>query len=62
MPPISTIEDALENTAVRLGLAGGNGNTYRFVAQLNGRILFEETIRQAKMQQMSTGRNPFVLE
>lgn len=60
--PISTIEDALENTAVRLGLAGGNGNTYRFVAQLNGRILFEETIRQAKMQQMSTGRNPFVLE
>lgn len=60
--PISTIEDALENTAARLGLAGGNGNTYRFVAQLNGRTLFEETIRQARMQQMATGRNPFALE
>lgn len=59
--PISTIEDALENTAVRLGLTGGGGNTYHFVAKLNGRTLFEETIRQAKLQQMATGRNPFDL-
>ena len=38
---------------------GGQGGSYRFTAQLNGRTLFEEFMNEAKLRQMSTGRNPF---
>lgn len=37
---------------------GGAGNV-TFVAQLNGRTIFEETINQAKLRQKNTGKNPF---
>ena len=37
----------------------GNGGSYRFVAQLNRRTLFDEMINEAKLRQSSTGKNPF---
>lgn len=40
--------------------SGGNSN-YRFTAQLNRRTLFDELIEEAKLIQMSSGRNPFEL-
>ena len=38
----------------------GNGN-YTFTALLDGRVIFEETVTQAKMKQRMTGKNPFKL-
>ena len=35
--------------------------TYAFTAQLNRRTLFEEFIKEAELQQMRTGKNPFEL-
>lgn len=66
--PLDTIEQANERLLLkvlsRLGIDGnpGGGATYKFVAQLDGRTLFEETIKQGKIRQMSTGREPFVFE
>lgn len=40
--------------------SGGNG-TYKFVGQINRRVLFEETIEEAKLRQQLTGKNPFEL-
>ena len=40
--------------------ATGN-KTYSFTAQLNRRTLFEEFIKEAELQQMRTGKNPFEL-
>ena len=66
--PLDTIEQANERLLLkvlsRLGIDGnpGGGATYKFVAQLDGRTLFEETIKQGKLRQMSTGRDPFAFE
>lgn len=38
----------------------GSG-TYVFQAMLDGRVIFEETVSQAKMRQRMTGKNPFKL-
>ncbi len=50
------------------GLAGTGGNggprsegSYTFVAQLDGREIFRQTIREGKLRQTQTGRNPFEL-
>ena len=50
------------------GLAGADGNagpragaSYTFVAQLDGREIFRQTIREGKLSQTQTGRNPFEL-
>lgn len=40
------------------GRAQGGGN-YSFTAQINRRTLFEEFMREAELQQMRTGKNPF---
>ena len=40
---------------------GNNGGDYRFTAQINRRTLFDEFIEEAKLRQMSNGRNPFSL-
>lgn len=39
----------------------GSGGSYHFTAQINRRTLFEEFITEAKLRQMTTGRNPFEL-
>lgn len=40
---------------------GNNGKDYHFTAQINRRTLFDEFIEEAKLRQMSNGRNPFSL-
>lgn len=40
--------------------AGGGGNV-TFTAQLNRRTIFEQTIEEAKLRQLRTGKNPFAL-
>lgn len=40
---------------------GNNGRDYHFTAQINRRTLFDEFIEEAKLRQMSNGRNPFSL-
>lgn len=40
---------------------GNNGGDYHFTAQINRRTLFDEFIEEAKLRQMSNGRNPFSL-
>ena len=57
--PLSTIRQAVRDEMK--GLGGGNGGSYRFTAQLNRRNLFDEFIQEAKLQQMTTGTNPFDL-
>ena len=42
------------------GVTAGGGQ-YRFIAQLNRRILFDEMIAEAEIRQMMSGRNPFEL-
>lgn len=37
------------------------GGSYAFTAQINRRTLFEEFIKEAQLQQMRTGKNPFEL-
>lgn len=41
--------------------SGNNGRDYHFTAQINRRTLFDEFIEEAKLRQMSNGRNPFSL-
>lgn len=41
--------------------AGGGGNV-TFTAQLNRRTIFEQTIEEAKLRQLRTGKNPFNLD
>lgn len=43
------------------GNNGNNGGDYHFTAQINRRTLFDEFIEEAKLRQMSNGRNPFSL-
>lgn len=45
--------------------AGSNrnsGGTYRFIGQINRRVLFDEFIEEAKMRQSANGLNPFYLK
>lgn len=37
------------------------GGTYKFIGQINRRVLFEEMINEAKLRQSQNGRNPFEL-
>lgn len=40
---------------------GGGSKKYQFTAMLNRRVLFDETIAEARMRQQMTGMNPFEL-
>lgn len=40
---------------------GGSGKRYQFTAMLNRRVLFDETVAEARMRQQMTGVNPFEL-
>ena len=67
--PLSTIKQANKESLLEvlseLGLTGGSGtrrgNIYNIKAEANRRVLFELMIEEGKIQQMSTGRNPFTL-
>lgn len=60
--PLSTIEQAMENVMARHGGsgAGGNGNVTLQVI-LDRKVLAESTLTWGEIQQMSTGKNPFML-
>ena len=61
--PLSTIEEATRKAVKDVLSAMYPQNqkniTYNFTGQINRRVLFEEIIRQAEIEQMVTGRNPF---
>ncbi len=68
--PLSTIKQAEKESLLevlsKLGLtdrSGGNskGNIYNITATAHGKALFELMIEEGKIQQMSTGNNPFLL-
>lgn len=44
-----------------LGNKRNSGGTYKFIGQINRRVLFEEMITEAKLRQSQNGRNPFEL-
>ena len=54
--PLDTIKQA-----VREVVGNGAGGQYRFSAQINRRVLFEEFIEEAKLQMSMTGHNPLDL-
>lgn len=54
--PLSTIKQALKEA---LRESGGTGGEYTFVAQLNGRTLYKETVRQDQMHRITTGKSSF---
>ena len=55
--------EALLRQIVREETAGqrSGGGRYTFVGQINRRTLFEEVIEEAKVRQLSNGKNPFEL-
>lgn len=53
-------EDLLRKV-VREESGSGRGGSYLFQGMINRRVLFEEMIDEAKLQQTTTGRNPFAL-
>lgn len=66
--PLSTMKqankEALREVFSELGLTGGGigkGNTYNITALARSKVLFELMIEEGKLQQMSTGKNPFML-
>ena len=46
---------------MREELGNKNGGSYRFIGQINRRVLFEEVISEAKLRQGQNGMNPFEL-
>lgn len=67
--PLDTIKQAQKESLLEvlseLGLTGnkgnGKGNIYSVKAEANRKVLFELMIEEGKLQQMSSGRNPFLL-
>lgn len=56
--PLATMIDAFNAALDRRGNRGGS---YRFTAQLNRRVIFDEVIEEAKLRQTLSGSNPFEL-
>lgn len=55
--PIATMVDAFKQAMSESG--NGSGGNYTFVAQLDGRTIFKETIRQEQMYFDATGESAF---
>ncbi len=51
--------ESLLRKIVREESGSGQGGSYRFTAQINRRTLFDEMISEAKLRQITSGRNPF---
>ncbi len=62
--PLSTIEQAVENVMARINAAGGGRQelTIRIPVYLDGKQITEIVVNNGKIQQMSTGNNPFLLD
>ncbi len=61
--PLSTIEQAVENVMAKINFAGGSGQelVIRVPVILDGKQITEIVVNNGKIQQMSTGNNPFLL-
>lgn len=57
--PLSTIEQAVVNA---MNKNGGGEITIKVPVYLDGKQIYESVIKNGKVQQMSTGRNPFAFE
>lgn len=55
--PLPTMVKAFKQAMAESG--GMGGGEYTFIAQLNGKAIYEETIRLDRMQKKSTGRSAF---
>lgn len=53
--PLSTIKQAVKEALRESG--GGGGGEYTFIAELNGKALYKETVRQDQMFKKSTGKS-----
>lgn len=54
--PLDTIKQAVREV---VGVGSGGG-TYQFIAQIDGKTIFESVISEAQLRQSSTGRNKLV--
>ena len=54
--PLDTIKQAVREV---VGVGNGGG-TYQFIAQIDGKTIFESVISEAQLRQSSTGRNKLV--
>lgn len=52
--PLRTMVDAFKQA---MNETGGNNSSYTFIAQLNGKTLFKETVRQNQMHIKATGKS-----
>ena len=63
--PLTTIEEAVANVMAKINATGGIGGnkdiTIRVPIYLDGKVLYEAVINQGKINQMSGGRNGFML-
>lgn len=55
--PLPTMVQAFKQAMAEYG--GMGGGEYTFIAQLNGKAIYEETVRLDRMQKKSTGRSSF---
>jgi ABC-type transporter Mla subunit MlaD len=55
--PLSTIEKAVENVLNRRG--GSGEGQYTFIAQIDGKTIFKETIKQDQFHKNATGKSAF---
>lgn len=55
--PLSTMKQAMKEALAEVG--GMGGGSYTFVAQLDGKTIFKETINQDKLHKKSTGQSAF---
>ena len=54
--PLDTIKQAVREVVG----SGNSGGMYQFVAQIDGRTIFESVISEAQLRQSSTGQNKLV--
>ena len=54
--PLSTMKQAMKEAMAEMGGAGGE---YTFVAQIDGKTLYKETVNQDQMQRKTTGKSAF---
>lgn len=54
--PLSTMKQAMKEAMAEMGGVGGE---YTFIAQLDGKTLFKETVNQDQMQRKVTGKSAF---
>lgn len=55
--PLSTMKQAMKEVLAEMGGAGGG--EYTFIAQIDGRTIFKETVTQDKLHRSQTGKSAF---